>query len=719
MRRTICSLMLLGVIAGCGEDSGSSGGDKQAPLVAVTAPASIEGGETVTLSVNVTDNVDSGLTPTITCTGGTLTGTLLVTAPVAANSSIRCTATATDKAGNTGTGSATIEVRTTTASLTVAGEATTLTQGKLAVLFAENLPLTAATYNGTIGGKAVVLARTEDGKSLAFATPEGVPAGAQTLNVTIGTRTYNFTFQVAAPAAVASPRGVVLDYLTRNLTDTQAFLTANGATLNATAKDDLTAQIARMQTAIASIDTASAADLLAMATYIQSNGFTAGGALSSLAIRTAGDRTICRGFKDSFVFSVITTIATAKLTSMGLPFVGTPVGLGIVAAGIGLTYLVFDRGVLRSLDGIMVNCFNFDAFTLSNYSPSSQSSQGGQSLKYVSALATAGRVSFSNDQPVTFKFNGHRSLFEEFAGSIQSSAQRLYALAVSKNYVPQSLANLVQKAGGYDEAVPASAVSLSNVTNNVTGTLSAAGTDVIALRFKTSNATSENIDFSFRLTPTEGQPLTVDATLSLSLPKVNDAAVSTTQGQGIASTLQVSGADSLEVVDGPANGTVTLQANGSYTYTPTGQFFGSDRFTYRGRNANGVSTTATVLVTVTRKLDGVWRVTSRTTTTSQSSPGLCPNESNTFTININKISDTQYSTSYQGFPITLTMTSATDPAGLSGTATATYPDEPGTSTDTINVQIPNSTTLTGNGTFSYSGPSNSRCSGTISISGVR
>lgn len=717
MRRTICSLMLLGVISACGEDSGNSGGDKQAPLVAITAPTSIEGGETVALSVNVTDNIDSGLTPTISCTGGTLTGTMLVTAPVTATTSIKCTATATDKAGNTGRAEATIEVRTTTASLTVAAETAALTQGKLGVLFAENLPLTAATYTGTIGGKSVTLVRTDDGKSLAFATPDGLATGTQTLIVTIGTRTYNINFDVTAAAAIANPRSVVLDYLTKNRNDAQAFLAANGATFSTAIKDDMTAQIAKMQSAIDAIDGASAADLLAMANYIQANGLGTGGSLSSLAIRTAGDLTICGGYKQSFLFGVATMIATVKLTTMGIPFVTTPVGFGIVAAGYFFSYLVFDRGILRSLDGILSACFKFDAVTFSSYSASSQAN--GITVKYVKALTAAGRTTFSNDRSATFQLKRHASLYDQFAGSIQAAAQRLYSVAVAKNYVPQPLTNLIQKVGGYDETVPAASVALSNVTGNITGTIGAAGTDVVSLKFKANNPTTETIDFTFTLTPTGSDPLTVDATLSLSLPKVNDAAVSTTQGQAIASTVTVSGADTLEVVTQPANGTVTLQANGAFTYTPTGQFFGSDRFTYRGRNTNGVSTTATVLVTVARKFDGVWRVTSRSTTTSQSSPGLCPNETNTFTISVNKISDTQYTTSYQGFPITLNMASASDPAGLSGSATATYPDDPGTSTDTINVQIPNSTTLTGNGTFNYSGPNNSRCNGTISITGVR
>ncbi|MFV2069292.1 MAG: Ig-like domain-containing protein, partial [Pirellulales bacterium] len=52
------------------------------------------------------------------------------------------------------------------------------------------------------------------------------------------------------------------------------------------------------------------------------------------------------------------------------------------------------------------------------------------------------------------------------------------------------------------------------------------------------------------------------------------------------------------VVDGPANGTLTLNANGSFTYTPGAQFVGSDSFTYTASDGVATSniTTVTLLV---------------------------------------------------------------------------------------------------------------------------
>jgi YVTN family beta-propeller protein len=57
-------------------------------------------------------------------------------------------------------------------------------------------------------------------------------------------------------------------------------------------------------------------------------------------------------------------------------------------------------------------------------------------------------------------------------------------------------------------------------------------------------------------------------------------------------TLQVA------VVSGPAHGTLAPQASGGFAYTPRPDFAGSDRFTYRATDQTGLSSTATVFITV-------------------------------------------------------------------------------------------------------------------------
>jgi VCBS repeat-containing protein len=53
------------------------------------------------------------------------------------------------------------------------------------------------------------------------------------------------------------------------------------------------------------------------------------------------------------------------------------------------------------------------------------------------------------------------------------------------------------------------------------------------------------------------------------------------------------------LVAGPAHGSLTLNPDGSFTYTPTGAFFGSDNFTYKANDGSFDSNVATVTITVT------------------------------------------------------------------------------------------------------------------------
>jgi Bacterial Ig domain len=47
-----------------------------------------------------------------------------------------------------------------------------------------------------------------------------------------------------------------------------------------------------------------------------------------------------------------------------------------------------------------------------------------------------------------------------------------------------------------------------------------------------------------------------------------------------------------------ANGTLALNANGSFTYTPDAGFFGADSFVYAVQDSNGLQSTATVTIDV-------------------------------------------------------------------------------------------------------------------------
>lgn len=53
------------------------------------------------------------------------------------------------------------------------------------------------------------------------------------------------------------------------------------------------------------------------------------------------------------------------------------------------------------------------------------------------------------------------------------------------------------------------------------------------------------------------------------------------------------------LVSGPAHGTLTLNANGTFSYTPSANFHGTDSFTYRAHDGSAYSNVATVTLTIT------------------------------------------------------------------------------------------------------------------------
>ncbi len=79
-------------------------------------------------------------------------------------------------------------------------------------------------------------------------------------------------------------------------------------------------------------------------------------------------------------------------------------------------------------------------------------------------------------------------------------------------------------------------------------------------------------------------------------------------------------------VSDPANGTLVLNADGSFTYTPDADFNGTDTFTYKANDGYDDSNVATVTITVTEIKDQVQAVddfytTDEDTTLTVEAPG--------------------------------------------------------------------------------------------------
>ncbi|WP_157359932.1 tandem-95 repeat protein [Caldimonas brevitalea] len=116
---------------------------------------------------------------------------------------------------------------------------------------------------------------------------------------------------------------------------------------------------------------------------------------------------------------------------------------------------------------------------------------------------------------------------------------------------------------------------------------------------------------SLRFALTDGDLVSNEATFTFHVTAVNDAPVIadghlTVSEDGVlridplAGVTDVDGdALSADVVAGPAHGSLSLNTDGSFTYTPTADFEGSDSFTYRVSDGTEASNLATVTLTVT------------------------------------------------------------------------------------------------------------------------
>ena len=115
--------------------------------------------------------------------------------------------------------------------------------------------------------------------------------------------------------------------------------------------------------------------------------------------------------------------------------------------------------------------------------------------------------------------------------------------------------------------------------------------------------------------------VTEDTALTIAAPGVlaNDADV---ENSALTATL----------VSGPGHGTLALNANGSFLYTPAANYSGPDSFTYKANDGTADSNTATVTIAVSAVNDAPvavndsYSTTEDTTLTIAAAPGVLGND---------------------------------------------------------------------------------------------
>jgi len=200
-----------------------------------------------------------------------------------------------------------------------------------------------------------------------------------------------------------------------------------------------------------------------------------------------------------------------------------------------------------------------------------------------------------------------------FTGNITLIVLNVAPVAVADTYTVAEDGVLTVTARGvlindtdYDPAIltavkvtdPANGTLVLNADGSFTYTPAADfnGTDIFTYKANDGHDDSNVATVSITVTPVNDAPVAVDDEYT-----VAEKAVLTIAAPGILANDSDVDGDVLtaNLVDGVTNGTLTLNADGSFVYTPNEYFNGTDSFTYLASDGTLQSELATVTITVT------------------------------------------------------------------------------------------------------------------------
>jgi VCBS repeat-containing protein len=145
----------------------------------------------------------------------------------------------------------------------------------------------------------------------------------------------------------------------------------------------------------------------------------------------------------------------------------------------------------------------------------------------------------------------------------------------------------------------------------------------------TANGTSNNVSVLLNTTVTNQAPVAVNDAYTTA----EDTPLTVAAPGVLANDTDADGNPlSASVVTGPAHGTLTLNANGAFTYTPDANFNDTDSFIYRASDGTAQSNPATVTITVSASNDAPSATadaysTGEDTALTVNAPGVLTNDS--------------------------------------------------------------------------------------------
>ena len=347
---------------------------------------------------------------------------------------------------------------------------------------------------------------------------------------------------------------------------------------------------------------------------------------------------------DSLTAAVVTTVAHGSLAlNANGNFTYTPAS----------NYFGADSFTYRANDGVVDSAIATVTLTITNVNRAPVATDDAYALGKNGSLTVPVPGVLSNDTDLDGDTLSAAMITTAAHGSLTVNANGSFTYTPASNYFGADSFTYRANDGLVDSAITTVSLTITNINRapvanddsyalgkNGSLTIVAPGVlgndtdldgDALSLSEVTITAHGSltlNLDGSFTYTPSsnyfgadaftyrlnDGTANSGVATVTLTITNVNRAPVATddsyTLGKNSSLALPVPGVlgndmdldgDALgaALVTNAAHGTLTLDANGSFTYTPASNYFGADSFTYRANDGVVDSAIATVTLTIT------------------------------------------------------------------------------------------------------------------------
>jgi len=312
---------------------------------------------------------------------------------------------------------------------------------------------------------------------------------------------------------------------------------------------------------------------------------------------------------DSFTYMASDGSANSSIATVDLTVIAVNDG----PTGVADTYSVSEDGMLGvGLPGVLSNDIDQDGDTLTAVLVSDVTN-GTLTLNANGGFSYAPNANFNGTDSFVYQASDGTTLSAPVTVTLNVAAINDAPTANADSYTTGEDTPLTVAGPGVlgnDTDIDGNALSAVLVGGPASGTLTL---NPDGSFLYTPNGNFNGTD-SFTYQVSDGVTLSSPVTVTLNVTPANDAPVGNTDsyvtGEDTPLTVAAAGVlandtdldgDALTavLVSGPASGTLALNANGSFTYTPTANFNGTDSFVYRASDGAALSAPVTVNLTVT------------------------------------------------------------------------------------------------------------------------